>query len=74
GYHPPKTATGKQSPGHADLELLLAPFRAWELLFRAGLALLPKPAVVSPVLAQLANSTGLALIVASIARPFPADW
>ncbi|HET6926687.1 MAG TPA: acyltransferase family protein [Hyphomicrobiaceae bacterium] len=59
-----------------EAAFFLAPFRAWELLLGAGLALLPKPAVVSPLLAQLASSTGLAMVVASIvlldeARPFP---
>jgi len=58
-----------------EAAFFLAPFRAWELLLGAGLVLLPKP-VVSPTLAELASSTGLALIVASVvlldeAKSFP---
>jgi peptidoglycan/LPS O-acetylase OafA/YrhL len=59
-----------------EAAFFLAPFRAWELLFGAGLALLPKPAAVPAMLAELASSAGLAMIVASVmllneAKPFP---
>jgi len=54
----------------------LAPFRAWELLLGAGLALLPRPPLMSPMLAELAGGTGLAMIATSVtlldeAKPFP---
>jgi len=59
-----------------EAAFFLAPFRAWELLLGAGLALLPKPAAVSPMLGELASSTGLAMIAASVVlldetKPFP---
>jgi peptidoglycan/LPS O-acetylase OafA/YrhL len=70
------TASALMIGWNKEAAFFLAPFRAWELLLGAGLALLPRPPVASPRLAQLASSAGLAMIVTSIvlldeARPFP---
>src|SRR5262249_8038546 len=57
----------------------LAPFRTWELLLAAALALLPRRPARSPGLADLASRAGLVMIVtpscsSTRPRPFPASW
>src|SRR5262249_38879271 len=54
----------------------LAPFRAWELLLGASLALLPRHWAICGRSAQISAGLGLALIIASIvlldqSQPFP---
>jgi len=49
-----------------EAAFFLAPFRAWELLLGAALALLPRRPILSPAVAELASSAGLAMIVTSV--------
>jgi peptidoglycan/LPS O-acetylase OafA/YrhL len=52
---------------HKEAAFFLAPFRAWELLLGASLALLPRHPRMSWRSAQIAAGLGLSLILASIA-------
>jgi len=61
---------------HREAAFFLAPFRAWELLLGAWLALLPRHPVLSARTAELAAAAGLSLILASVvlldeSRAFP---
>jgi len=61
---------------HKEAAFFLAPFRAWELLLGASLALLPRHPRMSGGSAQIWAGLGLTLIIASIAlldqsQPFP---
>jgi peptidoglycan/LPS O-acetylase OafA/YrhL len=61
---------------HKEAAFFLAPFRAWELLLGASLALLPRQPRMSLRRGQIAAGLGLALILASIVllderQPFP---
>src|SRR5262245_9675100 len=59
-----------------EAAFFLAPFRAWELLLGAALALLPRRPTLSGTPAELAGSAGLLMIVTSVvfldeSEPFP---
>jgi peptidoglycan/LPS O-acetylase OafA/YrhL len=61
---------------HKEAAFFLAPFRAWELLLGASLALLPRRPAICGRSAQIAATIGLSLIIASIvlldeSQPFP---
>ena len=61
---------------HKEAAFFLAPFRAWELLLGAGLALLPRQPALSARAAELAAAAGASLILASVvlldeSRAFP---
>ncbi len=61
---------------HKEAAFFLAPFRAWELLLGASLALLPRHWAICGRGAQISAALGLSLIVASIvlldqSQPFP---
>jgi peptidoglycan/LPS O-acetylase OafA/YrhL len=61
---------------HREAAFFLAPFRAWELLLGAWLALLPARPALSPRIAEMCASAGLLLILGSTlllaeGDPFP---
>jgi peptidoglycan/LPS O-acetylase OafA/YrhL len=51
---------------HREAAFFLAPFRAWELLLGASLALLPRHPQISARSAQIAAGVGLSMIIGSI--------
>jgi peptidoglycan/LPS O-acetylase OafA/YrhL len=51
---------------HKEAAFFLAPYRAWELLLGAWLALLSSPPMISARRAELSTLIGLAMIVASV--------
>jgi peptidoglycan/LPS O-acetylase OafA/YrhL len=51
---------------HKEAAFFLAPFRAWELLLGASLALLSRPPAISAWMAEVGAGLGISMIVASV--------
>ena len=51
---------------HKEAAFFLAPFRAWELLLGAALALMSRPPAITARTAELCAGAGLSMIVASV--------